>query len=131
MYSPPTGDTGSFMRQMTGGRYAVPLPPPLAIEEARKSVIGELAILTRIERASKGEVAVCRTTAGVRSAIECGKLAVVLHLEGAEAIDGDLNFSRSCMRRACARWGRSGAATTSLGMASPSSFPPAPISATD
>ena len=60
MYSPPTGDTGSFMRQMTGGRYAVPLPPPLAIEDARKSVIGELAILTRIERASKGEVAVCR-----------------------------------------------------------------------
>lgn len=92
MYSPPTSDTGSFMRQMSGGRYAVPLPPPLAIEEARKSVIGELAILTRIERASKGEVAVCKTTAEVRSAIERGKLAVVLHLEGAEAIDGDLNF---------------------------------------
>ena len=54
MYSPSTGDTGSFSRQMSGGRYAVPLPPPLAIEEARKSVIGELAILMRIERAVKG-----------------------------------------------------------------------------
>jgi membrane dipeptidase len=93
MYSPPvSSDAGSFMRQMTGGKYAVPLPPPLSMEEARKSVVGELAILMRIERASKGAVAVCKTTAEVRSAIEHGRLAVVLHLEGAEAIDADLNF---------------------------------------
>jgi len=129
MYSPSTSDTGSFMRQMTGGRYAVPLPPPLAIEDARKSVIGELAILARIERASKGEVAVCKTTAEVRSAIERGKLAVVLHLEGAEAIDGDLNFLEVLYAAACARWGRSGAGITFLAMAFRSSFPLRPISA--
>jgi membrane dipeptidase len=62
------------------------------MEDARRSVVAELAILMRIERASKGAVAICKTTAEVSSAIEHGTLAVVLHLEGAEAIDGDLNF---------------------------------------
>jgi len=92
LYSPSTSETGSFMRQMTGGQYALPLPPPLSPEDARKSVIGELAILMRIERASKGAVTVCKTAAAARSAIEHASLAVVLHLEGAEAIDADLNF---------------------------------------
>jgi membrane dipeptidase len=92
MYSPSSSDFGSFMRQMTGEKYAVPLPPPLSMEDARKSVAGELAILMRIERASKGDVTICKTTAEARAAIERGSLAVVLHLEGAEAIDGDLHF---------------------------------------
>lgn len=91
MYS-PSGGSGSFMQQMTGGQYALPLPPPLSLEEARKSVIAELAILMRIERASRGTVAICASAAELRSAIARGTLAVVLHLEGAEAIDGDLNF---------------------------------------
>lgn len=91
MYSPST-NFGSAMQQMTGGQYALPLPPPLPLEEARKSVVGELAILMRIERGSQGSVAICKTVAEIRSAIERETLAVVLHLEGAEAIDGDLNF---------------------------------------
>jgi len=92
MYSPSTSDSGSFMRQMTGGQYALPLPPPLDMNDARKSVTGELAILKRIERAAKGDVTICKTAAAARAAIGRGSLAVVLHLEGAEAIDGDLNF---------------------------------------
>jgi membrane dipeptidase len=92
MYSPSTGKSLSLGQQMTGGQYALPLPPPLSMDEARKSVSGELAILLRIVRASKGAVTICRTAAELTSAIERGTLAVVLHLEGAEAIDGDLNF---------------------------------------
>ncbi|MBR1247066.1 dipeptidase [Bradyrhizobium sp. AUGA SZCCT0169] len=92
MYSPSPGNFASLSKQMTGGRYAVPLPDPLPIEEARKSVAGELAILMRIVRGSQGAVALCKTTAEIHSAIERGALAVVLHLEGAEAIDGDLHF---------------------------------------
>src|SRR5882724_10670787 len=92
MYSPSPGNFSSLSKQMTGGQYAVPLPAPLPLEEARKSVVGELAILMRIERASQGNVAICKNVAEIRSAIERETLAVVLHLEGAEAIDGDLNF---------------------------------------
>lgn len=92
MYSPSPGNFSSLSKQMTGGQYAVPLPDPLPIEDARKSVAGELAILMRVVRKSQGAVALCKTTAEIRSAIERGALAVVLHLEGAEAIDGDLHF---------------------------------------
>jgi len=77
---------------MKGGSYAVPLPDPLPMDDARKSVAGELAILMRIIRQSDGAVALCRTTAEIRAAVERNALAVVLHLEGCEAIDEDLNF---------------------------------------
>ena len=130
MYSPSTGNFSSLGQRMTGGQYALPLPDPLSMDEARKSVAGELAILLRIVRASRGAVAICKTAAELHSAIERGTLAVVLHLEGAEAIDGDLNFLNWCMQRACVRWVRSGAATTSLAMAFPSIFLPGLISAT-
>ena len=92
MYSPSPGNFAAMSEQMKGGNYAVPLPAPLPIEEARKSVAGELAILMRVIRGSQGAVALCKTTADVHAAIQRGALAVVLHLEGAEAIDADLNF---------------------------------------
>lgn len=92
MYSPSPGNFASLSQQMTGGQYAVPLPSPLPMEEARKSVLGELAILMKIVRHSQGAVTLCKTTAEISAAIQRGSLAVVLHLEGCEAIDGDLNF---------------------------------------
>lgn len=68
------------------------LPPPLPMDEARVSVTGELAILVRIERASQGAVSICRNVAEIRSAMTRGALAVVPHIEGAEAIDEKLHF---------------------------------------
>jgi len=47
------GPAGTVKRQ-TGGSYAVPLPDPLPMDDARKSVAGELAILMRIIRQSDG-----------------------------------------------------------------------------
>ena len=92
LYSPSTADPLALSRQMTGGNYALPLPAPLNVEEARNSIVAELAILLKIERASRGSVALCKTVAEISSAIEREALAVVVHLEGAEAIDGDLKF---------------------------------------
>lgn len=92
MYCPSPGNFASLSKQMSGGQYALPLPPPLDIGEARKSMSGELAILLRIVRASKGAVAICTSAAEIEAAIARGTLAVVLHLEGCEAIDENLNF---------------------------------------
>ncbi len=64
------------------------LPPELDIGEARRSTFGMAAILLRLER--MGALAVCRTAAGIRAAVAAGKLAAVFHIEGAEAIDPDL-----------------------------------------
>ncbi len=92
LYSPSTASPVAPNRQTPGEQDAVALPAPLNLDEARKSIVAELAILLKIVRASRGDVAVCRTIAEVKSTIERRALAVVVHLEGAEAIDGDLNF---------------------------------------
>jgi membrane dipeptidase len=92
LYAPSTADSAGFSGRMTGGHYTLPLPAPLNPEEARNSIVKELAILLKIERASKNAVAICRSVAEISSAIGRQALAVVVHLEGAEAIDGELNF---------------------------------------
>lgn len=65
---------------------------PLTMDAARNSAVGELAILTKILRAAPGTIALCRSASEVKSAIAENRLAVVLHIEGAEAIDHDLDF---------------------------------------
>ena len=86
LYSP------SVRSRPSADQLGATLPPPLSMDEARHSIAAELAILLRIERASNGAVAICRTVAEINSAMTRGALAVVVHIEGAEAIDGDLNF---------------------------------------
>jgi membrane dipeptidase len=130
MYSPSPGNLASLSKQMTGGHYAVPLPPPLPIEEARKSVAGELAILMRIVRRSEGAVALCRTSAEIRAAIARGTLAVVLHLEGCEAIDEDLNVLEVLYAAGLRSLGPVWSRNNIFGHGVPSSFPAGRIPAT-
>lgn len=90
LYSP--SPRGSARRDVANGVLSRALPPPLPMDEARLSVTGELAILLRIERASQGAVAICRNVFEIRTALAHGALAVVVHIEGAEAIDEKLHF---------------------------------------
>lgn len=92
MFSPSVGKSDGFFDAMTGGAYQLPLPAPLTLDEARASVVGELAILLQLARASQGAVAICTSASDIRAAMARGSMAVVLHLEGAEAIDGELAF---------------------------------------
>jgi membrane dipeptidase len=50
------------------------------------------ALLLQLERASGGQVAVCRSAGDIRAAMARGALATVLHIEGVECIDTDLDF---------------------------------------
>ena len=91
LFSPSTNPAATGPR--TADEKAPPTSPvTLTMDAARNSVVGELAVLTKILRAAPGEVALCLTASEVKSAIAKNRLAVVLHLEGAEAIDHDLNF---------------------------------------
>lgn len=93
LYSPSGKDPLGFFSQLaTGKEISVPNPPPLDMEEARNSIVTQLAILKKIERESDGQVAICTSVAALRAAIEKGTLAVLLHLEGADAIDENLDF---------------------------------------
>ncbi|MBD2745302.1 dipeptidase [Microvirga sp. BT688] len=75
---------------MAQAQYDVPLSSPLPLPTSQQVTAHMAALLIRIERASKGEVKICRTAADIRHCIETGKLAAILHIEGAEGIDPDL-----------------------------------------
>lgn len=91
LFSPPARPAGAGKQPANGSSFPT-LPPPLPMDEARASAVSELAILMRIARASQGAVAICRNVAEIRAALARGALAVVLHIEGAEAIDDKLHF---------------------------------------
>lgn len=70
----------------------VPMPPQLPMDTARVSAIRMISLLFQLERVSGGQVAVCRTVGDIRGAMARGALATVLHIEGVECLDGDLDF---------------------------------------
>lgn len=75
----------------TANGYDMALSAPIEMGYGQRSAFAMAAILFRIEAASGGEVKVVRTIDDLTSAIDAGKIATILHFEGAEAIDPGLN----------------------------------------
>ena len=86
---PPPLEMPDMTGSMVGPAYDLALPPLLALEAAQGPTLAMTAILLRLERAFPDDLAVCRSVAEIRAAMAAGKLAAVLHVEGAEAIDAD------------------------------------------
>lgn len=61
------------------------LPPELDLADAQGSTNGMTSVLLRLERL--GALSICRTRAEIEHAQAAGKLAAIMHIEGAEAID--------------------------------------------
>ena len=84
---PPPFKMPNMEGSMRDGAYDMPLPELLALEAAQASTFGMFAILLRLARAFPDDLAVCRSAAEVRAAVAAGRIAAVMHIEGAEAID--------------------------------------------
>jgi membrane dipeptidase len=67
------------------------LPPQVEQPFALRMALSLTATLFRLEEESEGELRVVRDVAQLRHCLETGILAAVLHFEGAEAIDPQLN----------------------------------------
>ena len=80
-----------YLERMRGTAYDLPLPAPLERRDALDEVVRQCALLQRIERASGGAVVVCRDMAALRSATVHDQLAVIMHLEGVDAFDNELD----------------------------------------
>jgi membrane dipeptidase len=76
------------VEERPGGGYDVPLAPPVDHPYAAADAARTLGRLHALERA--GEVAIARAPGDLDRAREAGVLAAVAHLEGAEAIDPEL-----------------------------------------
>lgn len=83
---PLVADDGTVV----GGGWSVPLPDPVdhaTAHDFTTTIIGELH---RLIAASDGAISLVRNVDALESCLEAGTFAVILHIEGAEAIDTEL-----------------------------------------
>ena len=71
------------------GHYVTPLSAPLDYLPSLTIALEKASIALRLDRA--GAWRLCRSTADIRKAMEDGIFAAVMHMEGCEAIDPDLD----------------------------------------
>ena len=94
----------------TPGRTPRGLPPALDAAYALRRTMADTATLFRIEDRSDGKFRVVRTVAELQRCLDEEVMAAVLHLEGADAIDTDLDtlnvLYRAGLRSLGLVWGR-------------------------
>ncbi|WP_296084084.1 dipeptidase [uncultured Agrobacterium sp.] len=84
----PSGDL-ILQEPDANGHYVTPLAAPLQRQPSLDIAMEKIAIAYRLERA--GGWKICRSTADIRKAMDDNIFAAVLHMEGCEAIDEDLD----------------------------------------
>jgi membrane dipeptidase len=91
IYVPSPPDDLDHDAFMDAPPYEVPLPPAIPLEAAQPVALGMAALLMRMGRASGGALTICRNAAEVHAAMDDGRIAALMHMEGAEAIGPDLD----------------------------------------
>ena len=111
VFIPSLKDAGNPDELMRQANYDVPMPGAMTSGQSMPAAFAMTAILARIERLSDARVKICRSASELRQAIDAGVLATVLHFEGAEPIDQDLDaldvFYKAGLRSLGPVWSRS------------------------
>lgn len=87
--SPTAHDAPDYEAIMDAPPYDLPLPDLIGVEAAQPVAAAMIGHLMWMERT--GTLAICRTVAEIRAAMAEGKIAAILHFEGAEPIGADLD----------------------------------------
>jgi len=108
------------------GSYHIPLPDPLEHRYARDFATKALRHLFAIEAESNGAVKIVRTADELTQCLDDGTFAMILHFEGVEAIDTNLDslhiFYQAGLRSVGITWSRPNA----FGYGVPFAFPAGP-----
>ena len=90
--APPTGDPDKdAAAALTMHGDLAHMPPTPDTGPAQATAMSMMADLFRLERESAGQVKVVRSAAEIEACLRDGVFAALLHIEGAEAIDADLD----------------------------------------
>src|ERR671930_1751923 len=120
----PLGNDADVMRTATG--YEVRLAPAIDYVYAQRMTIAVTASLFRLAAESRGQVQVVRTVDELETCLRAGILAAILHFEGAEALDPELDalevFYQAGLRSLGLVWSRPNA----FGHGVPFKFPHSP-----
>lgn len=124
--SPPEDRPDDRDHLMDNPPYALDLPPELKLNYAQPVALGMAGHLMWMERSSGEQFKICRTATEVRETIARGSIAAIMHMEGAEAIDTDLDalyaFHAMGLRSIGPVWSR----PTAFGHGVPFVFPGTP-----
>jgi len=71
--------------------YDMPLPVPAPLAQAQATALAMAGHLHALARDNPDDLTLCRTVTDIRAAMAAGRIAAVMHLEGAEAIDEGLD----------------------------------------
>jgi membrane dipeptidase len=83
---------GPILGHHSGIDISIKFPRPLELGYAQRTSLAQLGVLFRLQRESQGQLRVARTLSDVQSCFDDGALAAVIHFEGAEAIDPQLDM---------------------------------------
>jgi membrane dipeptidase len=124
--SPVAHDDEDYIKAMKTPPYALPLPELIAVEDALAPAFAAVGHLLWMERSSGGAFRICHDAKGLRTAFSEGAIAGIMHMEGAEAIDEDLDnlhaFHAMGLRSLGPVWSR----PTFFGHGVPFAFPSSP-----
>ncbi|WBL34347.1 dipeptidase [Sinirhodobacter sp. HNIBRBA609] len=87
--SPQAHDDPDFDAIMRNPPFSLPLPDLIGQAEALPVAMAMVGHLMWMERT--GHLVICRSVADIRAAMAAGKIAAILHFEGAEPIGADLD----------------------------------------
>ena len=87
--SPEAHDSPDYEAIMDAPPYDLPLPDLIGAEASQPVAAAMIGHLMWMERT--GTLAICRSVADIRNAMAAGKIAAILHFEGAEPIGEDLD----------------------------------------
>lgn len=124
--SPAVLDAPSHDAVMDAPPYHLPLPDAIPLAQAQAVAFPTAAHLLWMERASEGAFRLCRTVQQIEEARSAGAVAGIMHMEGAEAIDEQLDalhaFHAMGLRSLGPVWSR----PTIFGHGVPFKFPGSP-----
>ena len=87
--SPEAHDSPDYEAIMDAPPYDLPLPDLIGADAAQPVAAAMIGHLLWMERT--GALALCRSVADIRAAMNAGRIAAILHFEGAEPIGEDLD----------------------------------------
>lgn len=127
VFIPPERRPGSDDKpSLPSGDGLAPLPEPLELGYSQRYAIGMSSLLFKIEKESQGQVKVVRTADELDECVRTGTFAAILHFEGAEPIDANLEalevFYQAGLRSLGPVWSRPTAFATGV----PFGFPHSP-----
>lgn len=128
IFVPPVSDgpPPDFRALMAQPPYALPMPPQMNHDAAQPVALAMAGLLHWMERAAPQDFALCRSGPEIRAAMAGGRIAGLMHMEGAEAIGPDLDalhlFHDMGLRSLGPVWSR----PTIFGHGVPMAFPGGP-----